>query len=133
MRSGAGNVDHLRVGHTVNDRFRHRAYEAADNAIAATGADIGMVATGPTMIGRGDYIQVPTREQFAAREYYQTICHELCIGQHPNGSIGIRQSAYAMGELIAEMGACFLRSELGIPNATRYRTTSVTWNIGSGK
>jgi len=112
-------LDHLRVGHTVANSDPIVAYEEADRAIAATGADIRFGGNRAFYNRRGDYIQVPLREQFSAPEYYETVLHECVhLTEHPS-RLDWHQAErpYAMGELIAEMGSCFLATELGLPNA----------------
>ena len=112
-------LNHLRVGHSVaTDTDCIVSYENADRVIEATGADIRYGGNQAYYNRRGDYIQVPLREQFTAGEYYETILHELCHwSEHPNRLDSYKQAAYAFDELIAEMGSCFLASELGIPTA----------------
>lgn len=112
-------LDHLRVGYTVASADPIVTYEEADRVIAATGADIRYGGNRAYYHRQGDYIQVPCREQFSAPEYYETVLHE-CVHwtEHPN-RLDWHQAErpYAMGELIAEMGSCFLATELGLPNA----------------
>jgi antirestriction protein ArdC len=59
------------------------------------------------------------REQFTAAEYYETVLHELIHWtEHPNRLDWNRKDGgYAMGELIAEIGSCFLATELGVPTS----------------
>ena len=80
-----GHLDHLRVGHNTTNTAPIVTYEEADRAIEATGADIRYGGNSAFYHRKGDYIQVPMREQFAAPEYYETMLHELCHwSQHPN-------------------------------------------------
>ena len=113
------HLDHLRVGHTIINENPVDTYEAADRVIAATEADIRYGGNQAFYNRAMDFIQVPLREQFTAAEYYETILHELCHwSEAPNRlNWNRKEEGYAMGELIAEMGSCFLASELGIPNA----------------
>ena len=115
-----GNFDHLRVGHSVvNDTDCITTYENADKVIQATGADIRFGGNRAYYHRKEDYIQVPLREQFNASEYYETVLHEICHWtEHPTRLDWIRaDGGYALGELIAEIGSCFLATELGIPIA----------------
>lgn len=113
------HLDHLRVGHSISNADPIETYEEADRVIEATGADIRFGGNRAFYSPAHDYIQVPLREQFTAAEYYETILHELCHwSETPNRlNWNRKDEGYAMGELIAEMGSCFLASELGIPNA----------------
>jgi len=94
-------------------------YEEADAVIAATGADIRYGGNAAFYNRAQDYIQVPLREQFTAADYYETVLHELCHWTEAPSRLdwNRKEEGYAMGELIAEMGSCFLATELGIPNA----------------
>lgn len=95
------------------------SYDEADRAIAATGAEIRHGGNQAFYSRKQDYIQVPCREQFSAPEYYETILHELTHWTEHPSRLDWHQAdrPYAMGELIAEMGSCFLATELNIPNA----------------
>ena len=115
-----GNFDHLRVGSSVTtDTDSITTYDTADKVISATNADIRYGGNRAFYNRLGDYIQVPLREQFSASEFYETVLHELIHWtEHPNRLDWNRaDGGYAMGELIAEMGSCFLATELGIPVA----------------
>ena len=52
-------------------------------------------------------------------EFYGTCFHELCHWtEHPsrlNWSRKEKENTYALGELVAEIGSCFLCRELGVP------------------
>jgi len=113
------HLDHLRVGHSVTNVNPIDTYEEADRVIEATKADIRYGGNRAFYDLTKDYIQVPLREQFTAAEYYETVLHELCHWSEAPGRLNWNRAGegYAMGELIAEMGSCFLASELGIPNA----------------
>jgi antirestriction protein ArdC len=111
------HLDHLRVGHSVINTNPIETYEEADKVIAATGADIRYGGNAAFYHRGQDFIQVPLREQFTAPEYYETVLHELCHWSEPRLDWNRKEEGYAMGELVAEMGSCFLATELGIPNA----------------
>jgi len=62
----------------------------------------------------GDFIQMPHKATFVSMgAYYETAFHEL--GHWSEVRLDWRGS-YAQNELVAEMAACFLSAELGIPN-----------------
>ena len=74
----------------------------------------------------GDYIQMPPYERFKNRDgYYNTLTHELThwTGHESrlNRSLKNRfgSEAYAMEELVAELGSAFLCAELGITAEVR--------------
>lgn len=115
-------VDRLRASQESQMSSLTADFEPANQAIAATDADIrygGSKACYIRPIGQfpnhrdGDYICLPNSSQFDSKhEFYATSLHELVhwseVRLNWTGS-------YAMGELIAEIGAAFLCSELGIP------------------
>ena len=113
-------VDRFRVGKEpvaageVEERF-----EQAERVIDATGADIRYGGDRAAYNFAGDYITMPRREQFAVPEFYDTLFHELGHWtEHParlNWDRKKPENTYALGELIAELGACYLAGELGLP------------------
>ena len=109
------HLDHLRVGHSVSNTNPVDTYEEADRVIEATGADIRYGGNQAFYSPSGDFIQVPLREQFSAGEWYETIFHELCHWTQPRLNWNPAEGGYALGELMAEIGSCYLASELGIP------------------
>lgn len=102
-------------------------FEPADRLIASTKADIRITGESafysvPTPAGSwpnhtgGDYIQVPQRHKFVSPgAWYSTVFHEIGHWCEPRLDFRPEQNAYAMGELVAEMSAAFLSTELGIP------------------
>jgi antirestriction protein ArdC len=113
------HLNNLRVGHLVSTVNPVDTHAEADRVVEATGADIRYGGNQAFYCRGGDYIQVPMREQFTAPEFYETIFHEVChwtqathrLNWYPN------DGGYALGELMAEIGSCFLAAELGIPMA----------------
>jgi antirestriction protein ArdC len=113
-----GDFDHLRVGQdTVNSNGE--VFEEAEVAITAIGADIRYGGNRAFYAPSGDFIQMPLRESFSVSEYYETLCHELVHWTEPAHRLAWdrKNEGYAMGELIAELGGCFMCSELGLPTA----------------
>jgi antirestriction protein ArdC len=115
------HLDHLRAGHdTAHPDGPVIDYQPAEEAIAATGVDIRFGGSKAFYSPSGDYIQCPPRTSFfEADEFYETILHELVHwSEHParlNWSRKDKENSYAMGELVAEIGACYLARELGVP------------------
>jgi antirestriction protein ArdC len=129
-------VDHLRVGgagDTDLTSVPEAAYQRAEDAIAATKADIRFGGDRAFYSLEGDYIQMPPKATFTELdEYYETIFHELVHHtEHPSRLNWNRKGeGYAMGELIAELGACFLARELGVPcseNLTNHAAYLQNW------
>jgi len=95
-------------------------FEPAEKAIAATGADIRINPGDKACYYRPplDFIQMPTKSQFqqgsgGIAEWYSTCLHEVA---HWSETRLNWQGSYGLGELRAEMAACFLCAELGIPS-----------------
>lgn len=111
----------------VMDKFRVQPpsenstidFEPAETVIAATGADIRHQAGSEAAYYRPplDHIVLPLKSQFengpgGLAGYYDTAFHELGHwSEHRLKWTG----SYALGELRAEMAACFLSAEIGVP------------------
>ena len=106
--------------------------ERAEAFVAATGASITHGGNRAFYRPSTDSIQLPPREAFigsptstAAEAYYSTLFHELVhLSGHEsrcNRQFGKRfgDHAYAMEELVAELGAAFLCADLGVTDAPR--------------
>ena len=106
--------------------------EAAERFVAATGATIEHGGSLACYYPSSDCIQMPGRERFlgsstssATETYYATLLHELT---HWTGHRSrcdrdfaerFKRDAYAMEELVAELGAAFLCTELAITSELR--------------
>jgi antirestriction protein ArdC len=132
-----GHLDHLRAGGGENDTAGEVVidYEPAEAAIAATGITIRHGGTRAFYSPSEDYVQLPPRVSFAGPdEYYETVFHELVHAtEHPsrlNWNRKEKENTYAMGELVAEIGACYLARELGVPasdNLTNHVAYMANW------
>jgi antirestriction protein ArdC len=64
---------------------------------------------------------MPPQTKFVLPEYYETLCHELVhwteASHRLNWDRQKPENSYACGELIAELGGCFLASEMGLSTA----------------
>ena len=110
-------LDQFRVGFDQPAQDTAEKYEQAESVIASIGADIRF-GNQAYYSPQHDFIQCPFRHQFeSAESYYQTLCHELVHWtEHPNRLNWDRANqGYPMGEIIAEIGGCFLMGELGLP------------------
>lgn len=100
---------------------------AAESLVAATGARIAIGGERAFYRPADDRIQMPDRERFTGTEtlsptdgWYGTLLHELThwsgaphrLDRDLSGRFG--DQAYAMEELVAELGAAFLCAELGL-------------------
>jgi antirestriction protein ArdC len=115
-----GPFDHLRA--TVNEQSStFEQFEQADELIDATGADIRK-GSQAAYIPSGDYITLPPKESFdSAADFAETAFHELAHWTEPPNRLNWdrKGEGYAMGELRAEIAACYVATELGIPHSER--------------
>jgi antirestriction protein ArdC len=104
----------------------------AERFVRATSADIRVGGDRAYYRPATDHIQMPDRDRFTGTEtidatesYYATLLHELThwtgkadrLDRDLSGRFG--HEGYAMEELVAELGAAFLCSDLGITNRPR--------------
>ena len=91
-------------------------FAPAEELIAATGADIRHGGERAFYDLAGDYVRLPSRDRFATLgAYYETALHELAHWSEPRQQFDRPKLGYAMCELVAEMAACFVASEIGVP------------------
>lgn len=127
----AEQVEGYPLADTIELIDRTERIAAADQLVAATGAEIrtgDKAAYWPI----SDYIGMPKRERFTGTEtstatesYYSVLFHELThwsgAAHRLNRRLASRfhSSAYAMEEMVAELGAAFLSAQLGIASEPR--------------
>lgn len=105
---------------------------SVDHFVQRLGADIVHGGDQACYMTRLDVIRMREREAFigtatstATESYYGTLAHELTHWTAPNHRCGrdlhkrFSRDAYAMEELVAELGAAFLCADLGIANEDR--------------
>ena len=105
---------------------------AVEDYITATGADIRHGGDSAYYAPGPDFVQMPQFETFKDKEgYYATLLHELVhwsgAKRRLDRSFGAKKSdgakfgneAYAREELVAELGAAFLCTDLGITPEVR--------------
>ena len=88
----------------------------AEQLIAKSGAKIrhggNKAAYSPTK----DSIKLPPKRSFdTMSNYYETAFHELVHWTKQKDRMNRNSDSYAFEELVAEIGACFLMMELGVP------------------
>ena len=104
-----------------------QAITEADAFVSGTGAEVRHGGVRAFYRPSGDFIQMPDKERFtgsktstATEGYYGTLLHELIhwtgIERRCDRQFGKRfgDDAYAVEELVAELGAAFLCADLGI-------------------
>ncbi len=104
----------------------HSPIRAAEQWIAASGADISYGHDHAAYLPATDTIEVPALGQYPdPLDHYSTVCHELIhFTSHPsrcNRQLGKRfgDDAYAAEELVAELGVAFTTARLGLTNTPR--------------
>lgn len=91
-------------------------FAPADELIKATEADIRHGGEQAFYHRLGDYIQLPHTHRFnPVGSYYETAFHELAHWSESRLGWDNDAHGYAMNELVAEMSASFLATELGVP------------------
>lgn len=119
-------LDHLRAGQpdtTENHAIDHQpAEEALEAARVGMGITIRYGGSQAFYRPSGDFIQLPPKGTFESPdEFYATAFHELTHAtEHPSRldwSRKDREHAYALGELIAELGGVYVCRELGVPSS----------------
>lgn len=111
-------LEHLRAGQPDTNEPLAVDYQPAEEAIEATGANIGFGGGKAFYSPSRDYIQMPPKATFESLdEYYGTAFHELCHWSEPrlNWSRKEKENTYQLGELVAEIGSCYVCRELGVP------------------
>lgn len=91
-------------------------YEHADAVIDAVGADIRFGGSEAFYHTKEDYIQLPPQSRFESPEsFYETNFHEHLHYTESRLDWDRDTEGYAKGELRAEIGACLIMAELGLP------------------
>jgi len=131
-----GHLDHLRAGREETDTTGQVIdYEPAEEAIEATGITVRHGGGRAFYSPSEDFVQVPPKASFTEPdEFYETVFHELVHAtEHPtrlDWSRKEKENTYALGELVAEIGACYLARELGVPasdNLTNHVAYLANW------
>ena len=107
-------------------------FEIAQNFVASTCADVKHFGNKAVYWHAPlDYIQMPPQERFnTLPDYYETLYHELCHwaeAAHRLGPVKAYKENYPFGELVAELGACFLAAETRLPMASKMLPRSISY------
>ena len=110
------------------------ACERAEQIIACSGADIRHQGFQAFYSPPNDLIYLPAKSAFKdSAGYYGTALHELCHWTGHTARLGRKlgrrfgESAYAMEELIAEMGAAFLAAHCRLDGTLRHASYIASW------
>ena len=93
--------------------------DAAQQVVDATGAEIHHGGDRAFYSPSTDSIHMPHRNSFQPQGYFETLFHELAHWTEHSGRTNWDRSrpgnTYAAGELRAELAACYLSNEVGLP------------------
>ena len=132
------HLDHLRAGHadTDSDVASVIDYEPAEEAIAATGIThpprrrAGVLFSPPRISSRCRRRRRSPSRTSTTRRSSTNSSTPPSIPTRLNWSRKETENTYAMGELVAEIGACYLARELGVPaseNLTNHVAYLANW------
>jgi len=115
-------LDKYRINTAVRDKFEHGdGFEPAEQVIADSGAKINYGGSRACYSPSTDEIDMPEKDRFEKlSEFYNTIFHELTHWAEKRTGFKKAENetgrrGYALGELVAEMGSCFVAEQLGVP------------------
>ena len=112
----------------------HEQHAAAEELIAASGADFRIAGARAFYDVTRDYVQVPPQPAFTHQiDFYRTALHELGhwtgsaarLGRDQSGRFGT--ALYAREELCAELASAFLCAALGIVPTVRHADYLANW------
>lgn len=110
-----------------NDAFVD--YEPVERLLENSGADIRFHGDRAFYDRRGDYIVLPPKSRFnGIAEFYATALHEGSHWAEKRVQWDYEKHGYAMTELVAEISASFLASELRVPDADIANSASYVAN-----
>lgn len=112
-----GDFDHLQSSNFNDTRNDFERLERAEAVFEATNADLRFGGDRCYYSPSTDHIQMPKPEQFDF-SYYESLSHEFIhwtLNERRLDWKPTTSTHYAEEELVAEIGACFLSLELGIP------------------
>ena len=109
-------LDKLRIG-AEPIKFEHDTFEPAEQVIADSGASVTYGGNRACYTPSTDKVNCPNKDQFPKlSEFYNTMFHELTHWcEKRTGFDKIEDKSYALGELVAEIGSCYVAGHIGVP------------------
>lgn len=102
----------------TNDEFPN--FEPVEKLLANSGADIRFYGDRAYYNRLGDYIVLPPKSRFKGiGEFYCTALHEAAHWSEKRVGWDHKKHGYALTELVAEISASFVASELRVPDAEK--------------
>jgi len=113
----AHKLDSLRINTKEAVKFEHDEFEPAEAVIADSGATVTYGGNRAYYSPSNDDIHCPDKSQFPKlSEFYGTMFHELTHWcESRTGFNKVEEKSYALGELVAEIGACYVAESIGVP------------------
>jgi len=110
-------LDKLRISTDVPVKFEHDTFEPAEAIIAQSGATVTYGGNRACYSPSTDAINCPDKGQFPKlSEFYNTMFHELTHWcEKRTGFDKVDERSYALGELVAEIGSCYVAEHIGVP------------------
>jgi antirestriction protein ArdC len=110
-------LDKLRTNTNAPIKFEHDEFEPAEAIIAESGASVTYGGNRACYNPGTDAINCPAKDQFPKlSEFYNTMFHELTHWcESRTGFSKVDERNYALGELVAEIGSCYVASHIGVP------------------
>lgn len=117
IKGGGHKLDKYKVDTTVLERFEHDEYEPAETLIADSGAEVIYGGERACYSPSSDKINCPKKERFPKlSEFYSAMFHELTHWcEKRTGFNKIEDKSYALAELVAEIGSCYVAEHIGVP------------------
>lgn len=118
-----GQLDHLRAGNgETAGELPQIDVQGVEEIVTNAGMTVRYSGSQAFYSPTSDIIQMPPKSAFpTVGSFAEVLFHEAVHAtEHEsrlNWSRKIRENSYAMGELVAELGACYLSRELDIPAA----------------
>ncbi|MDB4778232.1 zincin-like metallopeptidase domain-containing protein [bacterium] len=105
------------IGTGPTEMVDHEKFSIVDALIAAAGVKVLHGGNRASYSIKEDLIRMPNRNQFGTASCHaETLLHEgVHATEHPKRLNWDQDQPYAFNELIAEIGSCFLMSNLGLP------------------
>ncbi len=117
------HLDHLRAGYgETGKELPEIDIQGAEEVVTKAGISVRYGGSQAYYSLTNDSIQMPPKSAFpTVADFAEVLFHETVHATEHESRLGwsrkIRANTYSLGELIAELGACYLSRELGIPAA----------------
>jgi antirestriction protein ArdC len=113
----AHKLDKYRINKDEIPTFEHEVFEPAESVINDSGASIEYKGGRAFYSLSTDSITCPLKEKFPKlQDFYSTMFHELAHWcEKRTGFKEVEDKSYALGELVAEIGSCYVCEHIGVP------------------